>query len=146
MQQRLIAPCMEITEVTRRTGKTKSRDGRMYPHESHVRVWKNFHSNVLSYSLSDKKVKEIHPDRYEIFRFMVLLGEEDTGGCRSQAEELDFLLHGLNFLESSKIVGVIERETGTLGRPDFTLKDSEDRIGVIVEGKSTHTLLIPSTM
>lgn len=39
LRQRLIAPRMEPTNVTRRTGLTEARAGRMYPHATHVEVW-----------------------------------------------------------------------------------------------------------
>lgn len=143
LQQRLIAPRMEPNDVSRRTGMTEAREGRMYPHSTHLAVWDDVESNIANYRLSTARIKDTYPRQFEIFHLMMLQGNKK--GYRSEDKELEFLLNGLDFLTAAKIVGEIQREVGTLGKPDFTLKDHRGRIGIIVEGESTHNLLIPDS-
>ena len=122
-------------------GRTEATDGRMYPHPTHLAVWEDFVENVLHHRESKRKIKNVHPKELEVFQQMILASEE-APGCRSETQEVDFILRGLRYLASAKIVGEILRETGTLGKPDFTLKDKDGNIGIVAEGKSTHNLLI----
>jgi hypothetical protein len=137
LQQRLIAPRMEPNDVTRRTGMTESRAGRMYPHPTHLAVWDDAESNVANYRLSTAPITDMYPRQFEVFHLMMIHGNKK--GYRSEDKELEFLLNGLDFLTAAKIVGEIEREVGTVGKPDFTLKGYRDRIGIIVEGRARTT-------
>ena len=67
-----------------------------------------------------------------------------AGYYRSESNELRFLLEGLGFLTRAEIVGEIQEEIGTIGKPDFVMNTLKGRIALIAEGKSTHNLLIPN--
>ena len=143
LQQRLIAPRMEPTNVTRRSGMTEAIEGRMYPHRTHLAVWHDAESNIANYSLSEAPIKGKFPQNFLVFQHMINLGSQR--GYRSEERELEYLLNGLNFLTTANIVGEIQKETGAIGKPDFTLKGRQSSLGIIVEGKSTHNLLIPDS-
>jgi hypothetical protein len=137
LQQRLIAPRMEPHDVTRRTGMTESRAGRMYPHPTHLAVWDDAESNVANYRLSTAPITDMYPRQFEVFHLMMIHGNKK--GYRSKDKELEFLLNGLDFLTAAKIVGEIEREVGTVGKPDFTLKGDRSRIGIMWRGRARTT-------
>lgn len=141
LQQRLLAPIMEPSNVTRRTGLTEQRDCRLPP-PSQLRRW-NVVADIATYKLSKTRMKNAIAREFEVFAGMLLAGKD--GGIRSEETELTYLITGLNFLKTAKIVGNIERETGLVGRPDFSLKGNKNRLGLVVEGKSTHNLLIPES-
>ena len=95
LQQRMIAPLMELTDVIRRTGITETRQGCMYPHETHLAVWEDAEANVANYRLSSAQVKKMVPKDFKVFELMLFLGKR--GGYQSETTELEFLLFSLGF-------------------------------------------------
>jgi hypothetical protein len=140
MEQRLIIPLLETQNITTRTRPSEPRAGRLYPPPSQMREWTTFVQKAAAYQPT---VKVLNAIRFTVFLDMLKSGENS---CRSEIEEESHLLTGLRFLKKAEIVYDILKESATVGRPDFSLiADSERKISVIGESKSTHNLVLPNT-
>lgn len=142
LAQRLIAPKLQIENITTRTTLNEPRAGRMYPPSSKLCMWDSFEHDVANYELpGDQATKQLRINNFMVFRMMLDDAQHKKG---SEDDERQYIIKGLRFLERAEIVSEIQVEKGpVVGRPDFCLQSSGEKISVVAECKSTHNLLMP---
>ena len=138
LEQRLIAPILANRNVTVRTKINESRSGRMYPPPSAVCLWSDFVKQVSRY---EPPAKKLVPFSFNVFPSALVAGEAE---CRSETEEQNYVVtNALQVLRRAQVVHEIKLETGTVGKPDFTLMKNARIMSVVGESKSTDNLLLP---
>ena len=99
-------------------------------------MWDDAESNIANYSLSDAPIMGRYPQHFLVFQHMLTLG--DQKGYRSEERELEYLLNSLSLLTTANIVGEIQKETGVVGNPDFTMKGRQTALASLLWGRA-HT-------
>jgi hypothetical protein len=145
LQQRVMVPNLGSVSVSSRSQFKEARRGRRYPQT--ISEWSGFKQRVSAFHPEHKVLKPKYSDIFQLSMF-------DTSPVNSLSDEKEEEGYMLGVLKKSLmmagLLGTISSRGG-IGKPDaITLKKDVEiaapaDIGLVVEFKSTHNLLLPMT-
>ena len=144
LQQRVVAPCLAAAQASCCSATSSSRAGRIYPKRLHV--WTGFREKVESYKIIEDAASSMDDTLEEIFYSSL---DRATTTCLNEADEQRMLIMNLDkTLCEAGILQNVDAGRGildTIGIMDFAITNTDDKVSIICECKSTHNLLLPMT-